>query len=143
MEQKPLYPFGFGLSYTNYRFDSLELSANTIAPDGSINAKVTLTNTGKRDGEEVVQLYVSKDKRNADDPVTSLRSFRRVAIPAGKQVSVELKLPAAAFESVNAEGKSVLVPGSYTVTAADAAPLAISVERGAPKPVYAKVEVKG
>jgi beta-glucosidase len=141
MEQKPLYPFGFGLSYTNYRFDSLELSANTIAPAGSVNARVTLTNTGKRDGEEVVQLYVSRDKRGADDPLTSLRAFCRVAIPAGKQVSVELKLPASAFESINAEGKSVLVPGSYTVTAADAAPLAISVERGAPKPVSAHINV--
>jgi beta-glucosidase len=139
LTEKPLYPFGFGLSYTSFRFDSLELSAPSIAAGSTVQAAVKLTNTGKRDAGEVVQLYVSKDDRGADDPASSLRAFRRVFVPAGKTVSAEFELAAAAFESVNAAGESVLVPGAYTVYAGDAAPLPVSVERGAPKAVSAGI----
>jgi beta-glucosidase len=139
MTEKPLYPFGFGLSYTSFRFDSLELSASAIAAGSCVKAAVKLTNTGKRDAEEVVQLYVSKENRGADDPASSLRAFRRVFVPAGKTVSAEFELAAAAFESVNAAGDSVLVPGVYTVYAGDAAPLPVSVERGAPKAIGANI----
>jgi beta-glucosidase len=147
MTEKPLYPFGFGLSYTSFRFDSITLSAPSISPaaaataDSTVKATVTLSNTGKRDAEDVVQLYVSKDERGADDPLFSLRSFRRVCVPAGKTVTAEFVLPAAAFETINAEGESVLLPGSYTVIAADAAPVPVSVEKGAPAPVQAKIRV--
>jgi beta-glucosidase len=146
MTEKPLYPFGFGLSYTSFRFDSLTLSAPSIsaaaAKDASVKAFVKLSNTGKRDAEEVVQLYVAKDERGADDPLFSLRAFRRVFVPAGKAVTAEFVLPASAFETVNAEGDSVLLPGSYTVIAADAAPVPVSVEKGAPSPVQAKITVR-
>jgi beta-glucosidase len=137
----PLYPFGFGLSYTTFRFDSITLSAPRIAAGGSVKAVVTVSNTGKRDADEVVQLYISKDNRGADDPLSSLRGFRRVHIGAGKSAAVEFELNAAAFESINADGESVLPPGSYTVIAADAAPLPVSVEKGAPAPVSAKITV--
>ncbi|MDR2702385.1 MAG: glycoside hydrolase family 3 C-terminal domain-containing protein [Spirochaetaceae bacterium] len=146
MTEKPLYPFGFGLSYTSFRFDSITLSAGAIpasaAADTSIKAKVTLSNTGKRNAENVVQIYVTKDERGTDDPLCSLRAFRRVFVPAGKTVTAEFDLSAAAFETINAEGNSVLLPGSYTVTAADAAPLPVSVEKGAPPPVQAKITVQ-
>ncbi|MDR1100352.1 MAG: glycoside hydrolase family 3 C-terminal domain-containing protein [Treponema sp.] len=141
MSEKPLYPFGFGLSYTSFRFDSLELSASSIHAGAALTAVVKLTNTGKRDAEEVVQLYISKDDRGADDPASSLRAFRRIFVPAGKTVSAEFELAAAAFESVNAAGDSVLVPGAYTVYAGDAAPLPVSVEKGAPKAARAGVKV--
>ena len=141
MKEKPLYPFGFGLSYTAFRFDSLVLSAPSISADAAVKAFVKLSNTGKRDAEEVVQLYVSKDDRGVEDPLFSLRAFRRVFVPAGKAVTAEFDLPATDFETVNAEGNSVLLPGSYTVIAADAAPVPVSVEKGAPSPVQAKITV--
>jgi beta-glucosidase len=139
MEEKPLYPFGFGLSYTTFRFDSLSLSKDTIAAGGSVKAEVTLTNTGKWNADEVVQIYVAGEKRKPGDPVTSLRAFRRVTVPAGKTVNAEFDLPASAFESVNADGESVLVPGVYTVTAAGSAPVPAAVEKGAAQPVSAKI----
>jgi beta-glucosidase len=142
MEQKPLYPFGFGLSYTGFRFDAMELSGSTMTAGGSVTAKVKLTNTGSRDAEEVVQIYIAKEKRGVDDPITSLRAFRRIAVPADKTVSAEFALPASAFETINAEGENVLAAGAYTVTAADAAPVPVAVEKGAAKPVSAKIEVK-
>ncbi|MDR1898823.1 MAG: glycoside hydrolase family 3 C-terminal domain-containing protein, partial [Treponema sp.] len=141
MTEKPLYPFGFGLSYTSFRFDSLTLSGPSVSEGTSVTAEVTVTNTGKRDAENVIQIYVSRDERGADDPVISLRAFRRVTIPAGQTIRAEFELPASAFELVNADGDQALIPGSYTVTAADAAPLPVSVERGAPKPVSAKITV--
>jgi beta-glucosidase len=142
MTEKPLYPFGFGLSYTEFRFDSIRLSETSVSAGTSVRAVVTITNTGKRDAENVIQLYVARDERGPDDPVVSLRAFRRIAVPAGQTVSAEFDLSAAAFELVNAEGDSVLVPGPWTITAADAAPLPVSVEKGAAKPVSAKITVK-
>jgi beta-glucosidase len=142
MTEKPLYPFGFGLSYTEFRFDSVRLSEASVSAGMSVKAVVNMTNTGKRDAENVIQIYISKDERGPDDPAVSLRAFRRVAVPAGQTASVEFDLPASAFELVNAGGDSSLVPGSYTVTAADAAPLPVSVEKGAAKPAAAKITVR-
>ena len=141
MTEKPLYPFGFGLSYTSFTFDSITLSAPTIAPNETVTAAVTVSNTGKRNAEEVVQLYVSKDERGADDPLCSLRAFCRVYIPAGKSAVVEFDLPAAAFETINEKGESKLVPGLYTVIAADAAPVPTAEEKGAPSPVRANIKI--
>ena len=87
-------------------------------------------------------MYISRDARGRDDPLTSLRDFRRLALPPGGSAAVEFVLPAAAFESVNDDGDPVLIAGSYTVTAADAAPLPVSLERGASRPVRAKIEIR-
>jgi beta-glucosidase len=141
MTQKPLYPFGFGLSYTTFRFDSITLSTPSIQAGGTVKASVTVSNTGKRNADEVVQIYIAKDERAADDPLASLRAFQRIFIPAGKSVKLEFDLAASAFETVNASGESVLLPGTYTVIAADAAPVPVAVEKGAPVPVLAKIKL--
>jgi beta-glucosidase len=141
MTGKPLYPFGFGLSYTAFCFDSLELSAPSVSAGGGIKALVKVGNTGTRDADEVIQIYVSKDERTPDDPAFSLRAFRRVSIPAGKTAGVEFELTSGAFESVNEAGERMLVPGVYTVIAADAAPIPVSTEKGAPAPISVKLTV--
>jgi beta-glucosidase len=141
MTEKPLYPFGFGLSYTSFRFDSIKLSLPLISAASSVKVSVTVTNTGKIDADEVIQIYVTKDDRGADDPLSTLRDFSRVFIKAGKSGTVEFTLDSSAFETVTAEGEYKLLPGSYTIIAADAAPVPVSVERGAPVPVSAKINV--
>jgi beta-glucosidase len=140
MTEKPLYPFGFGLSYTTFRFDSIVLSAPSISAGHLVKAVVNLTNTGDKDADEVVQIYVSRDGRGENEPIASLRGFRRVFIPAGKNEVVEFEIPSSAFETVNASGEYELLPGTYTVIAADSAPVPVSVEKGAPKPVSAKIK---
>ncbi|GBU29387.1 periplasmic beta-glucosidase [Treponema sp. R8-4-B8] len=141
MTEKPLYPFGFGLSYTSFRFDSINFSSTELSAGGCVKAKVTVTNTGKRDAEEVVQLYISRDNRGEDEPFASLKGFRRVFIPAGKSKTVEFALFSTFFETFNAKGENTLIPGSYTIFASDAAPVPVSVEKGAPAPVSKKIFV--
>jgi beta-glucosidase len=141
MTEKPLYPFGFGLSYTEFSFKGIELSSKTLVPDGKLNARVTVANTGSRDAENVIQLYISREGRGADDPFCSLRAFRRVAIPAGKTITADFPLETRDFESVYAQGERVLLPGSYRITAADAAPVPVSTERGASTPVSGVITV--
>ncbi len=142
MTEKPLYPFGFGLSYTKFRFDSIVLSSTSISAGGHVKAIVTLYNIGERDADEVVQVYISKDARGEHDPLSSLKGFRRVFITAGKKEEVEFEIPVSAFETVNAHGESVLLPGSYTIIVGDAAPVEVSTEKGAPAPVSAKINVE-
>jgi beta-glucosidase len=141
MVKNPQYPFGFGLSYTTFRLDSIALSAQSISAGDSVKAIVTLTNTGKIDAEEVVQIYITKDDKKEDDPLSSLRGFRRIFIPAGNNEALEFELSASAFESVNTSGNYELLPGSYTVIAANAAPVPVAVEKGASKPVTTKITV--
>ena len=147
MTEKPQYPFGFGLSYTNFRFDSINLSSSDIAAGGSVKVTVTVSNTGNMDADEVVQIYITKDERSENEPVAALRGFRRIFVPAGKSEKAEFELHSAAFETVSAEGEYQLAPGVYTVIAADAAPvpsvsMPLAVEKGAPKPVTAKISIK-
>jgi beta-glucosidase len=139
MTDKPFRPFGFGLSYTDFHFDAIEISSPFIRKGGSVKARVKLSNTGKMGGEEVVQIYVAKDRRGDNDPGCSLRAFKRVFLPPGESAALEFELDASAFETINDEGRAVLETGTYTIIAAAAAPLPVSVEKGAPPPVSAKV----
>jgi len=143
MTEKPLYPFGFGLSYTSFRFDSVTLSKSShnikeLKKD-NIKATVIVSNTSKYDAEEVVQIYITRDGHGEDEPLSSLKDFRRIFIPAGKSEKVEFSLPLTAFETVSAEGEYRLLPGAYSVIAANAAPVQTALDKGAPAPVSAKI----
>ena len=91
VSNEPLYPFGYGLSYTTFAYSDIHLSSTEMSADGELTATVTVTNTGSRDGEEVVQVYLKKNGET-DGPIKTLRAFKRVRIPAGKTVKVELEL---------------------------------------------------
>jgi beta-glucosidase len=85
----PLFPFGYGLSYTTFGYDHLRLSKNELAPDGSVTASVDITNTGKRAGEEVVELYIHDPKPQIDRPVRELKGFAKVALNPGETKTVQ------------------------------------------------------
>lgn len=92
-KHQPLFPFGYGLSYTNFEYSNLKLSNNTFEDDDTIPIQFEITNTGKLDGDEVPQLYVSFPESKIDRPRIALKGFDRLTIPAGetKRVSIELK----------------------------------------------------
>jgi beta-glucosidase len=91
---EPLYPFGFGLSYTTFGYSRLRTSASKLTADGNITVSVNVKNTGKRAGEEVVQLYVKHLDSKVERPAKELRGFQRVALKAGETKTVQLPLPA-------------------------------------------------
>ena len=89
---EPLYPFGFGLSYTTYKYSNLTLDKTAMAKDGSVKASVTITNTGSRDGVEIAQLYIHDVVASAERPVKELKDFRRVALKAGESKTVDFTI---------------------------------------------------
>jgi beta-glucosidase len=90
---QPLFAFGHGLSYTTFRYGKLELSSQRIAPDGNITATIPVRNTGKREGDEVVQLYVHEVKPGVARPAQELRGFRRIHLAPGQTTNVTLTVP--------------------------------------------------
>ncbi len=91
-EGEVLYPFGYGLSYTTFSYDNLILEKNEMAPGESLTVSVDVTNTGERDGEEVVQLYIRDLESDELRPLKDLRGFVRVPINAGQTIAVSLEL---------------------------------------------------
>ncbi|MFD0800817.1 glycoside hydrolase family 3 C-terminal domain-containing protein, partial [Streptomonospora algeriensis] len=91
----PLYAFGHGLSYTDFEYGKPDLDRKRIGEDGTVAVRVPVTNTGERDGDEVVQLYTSQQRSRVKQPAKELRDFERVHVEAGETVAVELEIDAA------------------------------------------------
>lgn len=108
-----LYPFGYGLSYTTFSYSDIRLSSNEMPRDGSIKATVTVTNTGNRDGDEIVQLYIHDKVASISRPVRELKGFKRIHLKSGesKEVSFDITPDLLKFYDVNL--KEVLEPGQF------------------------------
>lgn len=111
----PLYPFGYGLSYTTFSYDAPRLSSERIGPEDTLQVSVTVTNTGKRAGEEIVQLYLRDDVASFTRPVEQLRGFARVALQPGAAQHVEFTLDREDFAMLGANFAPVIEPGTFTV----------------------------
>lgn len=108
-----LYPFGYGLSYTTFAYSDIRLSSNEMSRDGSIKATVTVSNTGSRDGDEIVQLYIHDKVASISRPVRELKGFERIHLKAGesKEVNFDITPDLLKFYDVNL--KEVLEPGQF------------------------------
>ncbi|HKP72480.1 MAG TPA: glycoside hydrolase family 3 C-terminal domain-containing protein, partial [Pyrinomonadaceae bacterium] len=113
----PLYPFGYGLSYTQFRLSDLRLSAESIRPDGQLTATVIVENTGKRAGDEVVQLYLRDVASSVTRPVKELKGFERVTLKPGERRRVEFRLTPAELGFYNRDMRFVVEPGAFKVYA--------------------------
>ncbi len=130
-----LHPFGQGLSYTTFTYDKPVLSAATLKAGGAVTATVKVSNTGKRDGDEVVQAYLVKPK-TPTSARHSLAGFTRIHLKAGETRPVTIKLDARALSQVDAKGNRSVLPGTYTVHLGGGQP-------GATATVSAKLTVTG
>jgi beta-glucosidase len=113
----PLFEFGHGLSYTTFEVSDLRLSASTVGRNGRLRASVTVTNTGRRKGDEVVQLYLHDPVARISQPVRRLRGFERVTLDPGRSRTVTFTLDKSDFGFYDNRGKFVVEPGRIDVYA--------------------------
>lgn len=114
-EGSPLYPFGYGLSYTSFEYGKAKLSKKSVKAGAGVDVTIPVTNCGDRDGEEVVQVYV-KSLDNPEAPIKALKGFEKVNIKAGKTVNVKVSLrpDSFAYYDASVDGLSIL-PGNYKI----------------------------
>src|SRR5437763_199445 len=129
-EGVPLYPFGYGLSYTTFRYDRLRVSRDTLRGDDSLTVSVDVTNTGARGGDEVVQLYVRYPHSAVPRPRRDLRGFRRVTLGPGETRPITFQLTPAAFRYWDADAHHWAVGNGPAVVGVGASSGAIRPEGG-------------
>jgi beta-glucosidase len=116
-EVSPLYPFGYGLSYTTFDIGEPRLSAASIRAGQPVTVTVPVANTGSRAGDEVVQVYLRDEVSSVTRPVKELAGFRRVTLEPGERREVEIVLPPRVFELWNRDMQRVIEPGQFTIMA--------------------------
>jgi len=142
MTEEPLYPFGFGLSYSCFEYSDLQLDKTDIAPGDSINASVTVHNSGAVDAAEVVQFYLSDLQASTLIPLHHLVGFERAKLEAGQSCKLEFTLTAEMMSLYNDDGKLTLEPGEFRLEVGGCSPGKRGQDLGAPKPVTASFKVK-
>jgi beta-glucosidase len=113
----PLYPFGYGLSYTSFDVSAPRVLTPTVAANQSARVAVDVANTGKRAGDEVVQLYVHDDEASVTRPVIELKRFQRVTLQPGERRTITFELTPSDLALWNADMKKVVEPGTFTISA--------------------------
>lgn len=114
-EYVPVYPFGYGLSYTTFEYSNLKIDPVSIGRKGTLRMSADVKNTGARQGDEVVQLYISDTISSITRPVKELKGFKRITLQPGETKNVEFKLKTGDIGYYNNDGKIVLEPGEFEV----------------------------
>jgi beta-glucosidase len=138
-EEEPLYPFGFGLSYTTFAYDKLKVGKPQAA---GFSVSVTVTNTGTVAGDEVVQFYLSALEARLTAPLSQLIGFRRVHLQPGQQKTVKLEITPEMLMLYDENGRQVFEPGKFRLTVGGCSPNARGVALGAPQPVTFEFQLR-
>lgn len=128
---EPLYPFGFGLNYTTFKYSNLKLEKSTLSSEDPLKFKVLITNTGNRDGEEVVQVYLTDLEASCVVPLHKLVAFQRVALKSGECQELNFLIDPEAMKFINDDGDAILEPGEYRLVIGGCSPSARGLELGA------------
>ena len=142
MKQEPLYPFGFGLSYSKFEYSDLGLDKKNLALGESLNVSLTLTNSGESDSAEVAQFYLTDIQASTIVPLHHLIGFERVMLKVGESKEVKFTITPEMMSFYNDDGKLTLEPGDFRLEVGGCSPSNRGQELGAPKPVTAVFEVK-
>lgn len=111
----PLFPFGFGLSYTSFELSDIKIESKEVDSDGKIRASVMVKNTGLCEGTEVVQLYTGRKTASVTQPVKELKDFRRITLGAGESCKVEFEVPVSRLAFHNRDMVLAIEEGNYTL----------------------------
>jgi beta-glucosidase len=141
MTEEPLYPFGFGLSYSHFEYLDLKID-KTVRIGDSLKFSFTLRNSGNRTAAEVAQFYLSDLQASTIVPLHHLVGFERISLKAGESCLVQFTLTPEMMSFYNDEGKLTLEPGEFRLEVGGCSPGKRGQEMGAPKPVTAVFEVK-
>jgi len=113
--KEPLFPFGYGLSYTTFEYSNLKVSPAQISPTGQARVSVTITNTGKRAGDEIVQLYIHDLVSSLTRPIMELKDFKRISLAAGESKVVEFTITPDKLSFLDLNMKRVVEPGWFDI----------------------------
>ncbi len=139
---EPLYPFGFGLSYTSFAYSDLKLARTAVKAGESLSFEVTVSNAGAKAGDEVLQVYLSDLETSCVAPFHHLAAFRRVHLRPGERQTVHFTLPPEVMMLVDDEGQSILEPGIFRLQVGGCAPGARGLALGAPQPAAVEFVVE-
>lgn len=162
-DAEPEYPFGFGLSYTQFAYGELQCRVSSVGSKSSSSSSLsstvpvlgvreirdgktfrisaTVSNVGDCAAEEVVQLYVTDEEASVHVPKYALKDFQRIRLKPGQTKRVKFEITADMLSLFDENGDKVLEPGGFTITVGGACPHPVSVRRGAPKPITARITV--
>ena len=113
--RKPLFPFGWGLSYTTFHFDNLRVIPTSITAAGEATVSVDVTNTGRREGDEVAELYIHQRVASVTRPVMELRGFARVGLKPGEKKTLQFRLTPQDLQMLNRDMHEVVEPGLFDI----------------------------
>jgi beta-glucosidase len=142
MTEEPLYPFGFGLSYSRFEYSELQLDKVNLAPGDSLHLSATLRNSGESDSAEVVQFYLSDLHASSIVPLHHLIGFERIFLEAGESQTAKFTITPEMMSFYNDEGRLTLEPGEFRLEVGGCSPGKRGQDLGAPKPLTAIFEVK-
>ena len=142
MTEEPLYPFGFGLSYSCFEYSDLQLDKTVIPAGDSLDVSLSLHNSGAQDSAEVVQFYLSDLRASTIVPLHHLVGFERVVLKAGESQTVKFRLTPEMMSFYDDDGKLTLESGTFRLEVGGCSPGKRGQDLGAPKPVTAVFEVK-
>jgi beta-glucosidase len=135
MTLDPLYPFGFGLSYTRFAYSGLHLTTPTVQMGQSLSIEVTVSNVGEVEGDEVVQCYLSDLEASTPTPIHKLVGFQRITLMPGERRVLTFTITPEMMMLFDEDGQAKLEPGQFRVTVGGCSPGTRGVALGAPQPV--------